>query len=81
MIRAMLNALLELSAISDEAKRSELTDEMREELCDTNPPLPSLLAVFAQNDAIEGCFDEEAQNMMEVTPEPSAIIPLNAHDR
>ncbi|HLY62535.1 MAG TPA: hypothetical protein VKV95_17475 [Terriglobia bacterium] len=80
-VRAILTALLELSEISDQAKRPELTDEMREELCDTNPALPSLLAVFAQNDAIEGCFDEEAQNMMEVTPEPSVIIPLNALDR
>lgn len=80
-VRAILTALLELSEISDQAKRPELTDEMREELCDTNPALPSLLAVFAQYDAIEGSFDEESQNMMEVTPEPSVIIPLNAHDR
>lgn len=80
-VRAILSGVLELSEISAKAKRPELTDEMREELCDTNPALPSLLAVFAQNDAIEGCFDEEAQNMIEVTPEPGAIIPLNAHDR
>ena len=53
---------------------------MREELCDSNPPLPSLLAVFTQDDGIEGSFDEEAQTMTEVTPEPSVIIPLNAHD-
>lgn len=78
--RALLNAVLELSEVSEQAKRPELTDEMREELCDSNPPLPSLLAVFTQEDAIEGCFDEEAQTMMEVTPEPSVIIPLNAHD-
>jgi hypothetical protein len=78
--RDLLNAVLELSEVSEQAKRPELTEEMREELCDTNPALPSLLAVFAQNDAIEGCFDEEAQTMTEVTPEPSVIIPLNAHD-
>ncbi len=79
-VRAILSALLELSEISEEAKRPQLTDEMREELCDSNPPLPSLLAVFTQEDAVEGSFDEEAQTMMEVTPEPSVIIPLNAHD-
>ena len=45
---------------------------------DMNPPLPCLLAVFKSEDAIEGCFDEEAQNMMELTPEPSLIIPLSA---
>jgi len=36
-----------------------------------------LLAVFKSEDAIEGCF-EEAQGMMELTPEPSLIIPLVA---
>ncbi len=78
--RALLDAVLELSEVSEQAKRPELTEEMREELCDTNPPLPSLLVVFMQEDAIEGSFDEEAQTMMEVTPEPSLTIPLNAHD-
>ncbi len=43
---------------------------------DSNPPLPALLAVFEKHDAIEGCFDEEAQGMMECTPEPNVIIPL-----
>jgi hypothetical protein len=65
-VRTILNALLEQSEISDEAKRPELTDGMREELCDTNPALPSLLAVFAQNDAIEGCFvrlSRESENL------------------
>ena len=51
---------------------------MREEMGDMNSPLPGLLAVFKSDDAIEGCFDEEAQTMMEVTPEPSLIIPLSA---
>jgi hypothetical protein len=78
--RALLDAVLELSEVSEQAKRPELTEEMREELGDTNPPLPSLLTVFTQEDAIEGCFDEEAQTMTEVTPDPSVIIPLNAHD-
>jgi hypothetical protein len=51
---------------------------MREEMGDMNSPLPGLLAVFKSEDAIEGCFDEEAQGMMELTPEPSLIIPLRA---
>jgi hypothetical protein len=75
----LVDAVLDLSSISKHAKRPELTDKMREELCDTNPPLPSLLAVFAEGDAVEGCFDEEGQTMMEVTPEPSVILPFNAH--
>ncbi len=77
--QSLLKAVVELSAISQGATRPELTDEMREELCDTNPPLPSLLAVFLEGDAIEACFDDEGQTALEVTPEPSVIIPLNAH--
>ena len=75
----MIDAVLDLESISRQAKRPELTDEMREELCDTNPPLPSLLAVFAEGDAVEGCFTEDGQTMMEVTPEPSVVLALNAH--
>jgi len=75
----LVNAVLDLANISRHAKRPELTDQMRGELCDTNPPLPSLLAVFAEGDEVEGCFDEEGQTMMEVTPEPSVILPFNAH--
>jgi hypothetical protein len=75
----LMDALLDLTGITGRAKRPELTDRMREELCDTNPPLPSLLAVFAEDDAVEGCFVEEGQTMMEVTPEPSVILPFNAH--
>jgi hypothetical protein len=76
---SLIDAVLDLESISRQAKRPKLTDEMREELCDTNPPLPSLLAVFAEGDAVEGCFDEDGQTMMEVTPEPSVILPFNAH--
>jgi hypothetical protein len=79
-VRDLLKAVLDLAKISERASRPELTEEMQEELCDTNPPLPSLLVVFAESDAVEACFDEEGQTMMEVTPEPSVIIPLNAHE-
>jgi len=79
-VRKLLKAVLELADISERARRPELTDEIREELCDTNPPLPSLLAVFAESDAIEACFNDEGQTALEVTPEPSVIIPLNAHE-
>jgi hypothetical protein len=51
-----------------------------ERLADSNPPLPALLAVFEKQDAIEGCFDEEAQGMMECPPEPNVIIPLRMGD-
>ena len=76
--KSFLEGVIELAGISEQAKRPELTDEMREEMGDMNSPLPGLLAVFKSDDAIEGCFDEEAQTMMEVTPEPTLIIPLSA---
>ena len=47
---------------------------------DSNPPVPALLAVFEKHDAIEGCFDEEAQGMLECAPEPNLIVPLQSDD-
>ena len=78
-VGTLLDAVLDLVRVSERATRPELTDEMREELCDTNPPLPSLLMVFAESDSVEACFDEEGQTMMEVMPEPSVIIPFSAN--
>ena len=74
---SLLDGVIELARLSEQADRSELTEEMREEMGDMNPPLPGMLAVFKSEDAVEGCFDEEAQTMMELTPEPSLIIPLS----
>jgi len=75
----LIDAVLDLADISGHAKRPDLTEQMREQLGDTNPPLPSLLAVFVEGDCVEGSFDEDGQTMMEVTPEPSVILPFNAH--
>ncbi|MBI1954983.1 MAG: hypothetical protein HYS38_01155, partial [Acidobacteria bacterium] len=77
-VKAILGGVLDLQRISEQAKRPELTEEMREEMSDMNPPLPGLLAVFQPEDSVEGCFDEEAQTMTELPPEPSVIIPLSA---
>jgi len=79
-LRAILHGVLELSAASRRAQRPEIGPEASERLADTNPPLPALLAVFEKHDAIEGCFDEEAQGMMECPPEPNVIIPLKIGD-
>jgi len=35
------------------------------------PPLPALLVVFEDHDAVAACFDEESQHMLEVSSEPS----------
>jgi hypothetical protein len=78
--RAVIAATLDLNCASGRTKRPEFTDEIREQLADSNPPLPSVLLVFAENDAVEGQFDDESQNMMECTPEANLVIPLNAFD-
>lgn len=72
----LVEAVLRLDQVSRAAGRPTLGDEVGELLSDCNPPLPSLLAIFADSDAIEGCFQEESEYMMEVTPEPNLILPL-----
>jgi hypothetical protein len=76
----LVNAVLALDHLSAQVKRPEIDDSIREGLSDCNPPLPCLLAVFAEGDSIAGCFDEEAQGMMEVEPEPNIIISFDPTD-
>jgi hypothetical protein len=73
----LMNGVLALNHLSTQVGHPELDDNIREQLSDCNPPLPCLLAVFAEGDAIAGCFDEEAEGMMEVEPEPNIIIPFD----
>ena len=75
-VQALIRGLLELCRVSSQAKRPEFTDDMGEQLMDSNPPLPCLLAAFSSGDAVVGCFDDEAQTAMETTPHPNLIIPL-----
>lgn len=79
-IRDLLAGVLELSAASRQGKRPEITESVRERLIDSNPPVPALVAVFEEHDAIEGCFDEEAQGMLECAPEPNLIVPFLSGD-
>jgi len=74
--RDLVNVLLELCRISKQVRRPEFTEEMGEQLMDSNPPLPCLLAVFSPGDAVAGCFDDEAETALETTPQPNLIIPL-----
>ena len=73
----LLDAALALDRLSLQAKQPELGDDIGQQLSDCNPPLPCLLAIFAENDAVAACFDEDAQNMLEVTPEPNLVIPFD----
>ncbi len=79
-IKPLIAGLLELCRVSNQAKRPEFTDDMGEQLMDSNPPLPCLLAAFSSGDAVVGCFDDEAQTAMETTPHPNLIIPLKLAD-
>jgi hypothetical protein len=79
-LKALITGLLELCRISKQATRPEFTDDMGEQLMDSNPALPCLLAAFSSGDAVVGCFDEEAETALEVTPQPNVIIPLKIGD-
>jgi len=76
----LVKSLLDLCWISKRAKRPEFTEDMGEQLMDSNPALPCLLAAFSPGDAVIGCFDDEAQTAMETTPQPNLIIPLKLSD-
>lgn len=78
--REWMERAIEIERLAVRQKRSGLTEKMQEDLGDCNAPLPSLLVVFSPTDNIEACFDAEAESMMEVSPEPNLIIPLNATD-
>jgi len=80
-VRVLISSLLELCSISRQGKRPEFTDDMGEQLMDSNPPLPCLLAAFSSGDAVVGCFDDEAETAMETTPQPNVIVPLKLSDR
>lgn len=75
-VNVLIERLLDLCLISQKMKRPEFTEDMGEQLVDSNPPLPCLLAAFSQADAVVGCFDDEGQTAMEATPQPNLIIPL-----
>jgi hypothetical protein len=79
-VRALVSGLLELCWNSQQAKRPEFTEDMGEQLMDSNPALPCLLAAFSSGDAVVGCFDDEAQTAMETTPHPNLIIPFKLSD-
>jgi len=79
-LKALITGLLELCRISKQAKRLEFAEDMGEQLMDSNLALPCLLAAFSTGDAVVGCFDDEAQTAMDVTPQPNVIIPLRLCD-
>jgi len=80
-IRRMLEPMLLLNAVAKRYRRRKITEQVQEELNDCNPPLPCLLAVFSEHDAVEGCFDEESQTAYEMEPQPNLIIPMDIKNK
>jgi hypothetical protein len=80
LVAKLVQAAIALDRGSAQAKRPQLGDDIGEQLSDCNPPLPCLLAVFAEADSVAAAFDEEADGMLEVTPEPNLIIPFDPTD-
>lgn len=78
--RQIINAAVVLAEKANLADRPPLGEEVQQEIAECNPPVPALLAVFEKQDAIEGCFDEEAQTMLEMPPEPNVILPFDGTD-
>jgi hypothetical protein len=79
--KRLIALAMELDRVSSARKRPAIENETRELLMDCGEPVPALLAVFERSDPIEGCFDEDCQAMLEVTPEPNLIIPFNGQTR
>ena len=75
--RQLIELVLNLELLSGRNARPEIGEEIRELLIDCGEPVPALLAVFERSDAIEGCFDEDCQGMLELTPEPNLIVQFN----
>lgn len=78
-VRHLIEQARELDRVSRSAERPTVDEETRELLMDCGEPVPALLAVFEEHDAIEGAFDEESQGMLEVTPEPNLIITFDGN--
>jgi hypothetical protein len=66
--------------ISRRVRLPVIPEPVREMFSDCNLPLPILLAIYQQGDAIEACFDDESKSMLELTPEPWPLIPFDGTD-
>jgi hypothetical protein len=77
----LLELVIEMDRVSSRHISPEIDEASREPLIDCGEPVPALLAVFEEHDPIEGCFDEDCQTMLEVTPAPNVIIPFNGETK
>ena len=76
----LLRAALHLNIVSRRLGRPEISEETREALMDSNPPLPALLVSFKPHDAVCACWDDESQAFLEASPEPNLLVEINPSD-
>ena len=76
LARQLIEQAIELDRVARCRSRPEMDNETSELLIDCGEPVPGLLAVFERSDTIEGCFEEDCQTMLEVTPSPNLILPF-----
>ncbi len=78
--RSKVEPLLAALDALESAARGLTFPSIPEEDCgplgEYDQPLPSLLVVFTENDAIEGCFDDEMESESEGSPFPTLILPM-----
>jgi len=79
-VRHWVEGVLAVHEESHSYPAPNLDSSIREQFYDSNPPLPVLLTVFEKHDSIEGAFDAESEGMLEVSPEPNLILPLETGD-
>ena len=79
-VARLLKATLELKHAANRVHLPRVPEAIRELFCACNPPVPVLLAICQGGDAIEACFDDERQSMLELTPEPWPLIAFNGTD-
>jgi len=79
--RQLVQAAVDLNKISRRFSRPEISEETREALMDSNPPLPALLISFKRHDAVSACFDDESQAFLEASPEPNLIVEIDPTDQ
>jgi hypothetical protein len=71
-----LDTIAKLSRIRTKAPQPDDFDGFYD-----GPPLPALLIVFEEHDAIAACFDEESQHMLEGSSEPAFSAVFSPDDR
>ena len=80
LCRQLLRAALDLNKVSRRLHRPEISEETREALMDSNPPLPALLVSFKRHDSVCACYDDESQAFLEASPEPNLLVEINPSD-